>query len=104
MGRLKNQNYRVLDRNPKKKTCRLELSRAFGITPHSPLQVDPQEPVHQVLNLPEFGERAVSLHIYSRPFSTCEVYQPHQCTYMEVELHYNSEYGHLREGETTVRP
>lgn len=29
-------------------------------------EVDPTEPVHQVLNLPEFNERAVSLRLYSK--------------------------------------
>lgn len=104
VGQLKNQNYRVLDHDQEKKTCRLEPSQSFLITSSSPLEVDPHEPVHQVLNLAEFGERAVSLHIYSRPFGTCEVYQPHRATYVDVELHYTSEYGCLREGETAVRP
>ena len=39
-----------------------------------PTQVDPTEPVHQVLNLAEFNERAVSLHIYSKPYDSCLIY------------------------------
>ena len=39
-GRLKNQNYRVLDRDPEKLTCRIEPTRTFLITPTSPLEVD----------------------------------------------------------------
>jgi cysteine dioxygenase len=95
MGRLRNQNYRVLDRAPAKKTCRLVPSASFLITPTAPLEVDPDEPVHQVMNLREFGERALSLHIYSRPFSTCEVYQIDRGTYSDVDLYYSSEYGRL---------
>jgi len=32
------------------------------------------EPVHEVINLPEFGQRAVSIHVDSKPFESCEVY------------------------------
>jgi len=36
--------------------------------------VDPEEPVHQVVNVASFGSRAVTLHVYSCPYETCEVY------------------------------
>ncbi len=104
MGRLKNQNYRVLDHNPEKLTCRMEPTRIFVITPTAPLEVDPQEPVHQVLNLTEYGERAVSLHVYSQPIPSCEVYLPNRGTYSDVDLHFTSEFGRLCDGETAVRP
>lgn len=104
MGRLKNQNYRILDRNPGKLTCRMEPTRTVVITPTAPLEVDPQEPVHQVLNLTEYGERAVSLHVYSQPIPSCEVYLPNRGTYSDVDLHYTSEYGRLCDGEAAVRP
>ena len=93
IGKLKNQNYLVVARNPEKKSCCLDPSRSFLITPDSPLQVDPHEPVHQVLNLAEFGERAVSLHVYSHPFSSCEVYSLDKGLYWDVDLYYDSEYG-----------
>jgi cysteine dioxygenase len=99
IGKLKNQNYRVVDRDPRKKTCRLEASKSFLITATAPAEVDQEEPVHQVLNLKEFGERAVSLHIYSRPFNTCEVYSLEQGIYCDVPLFYTSEYGKLCAGE-----
>lgn len=99
MGKLKNQNYRVLERDPVKQTCRLEPSRSCLITPSAPLEVDQDEPVHQVLNLAEYGERAVSLHLYSRPFNTCEVYLPEKGIYCDVPLSYTSEYGRLCPGE-----
>ncbi len=99
MGKLKNQNYVVLDRDPVKKTCRLVPRESFLITPTTPMEVDSAEPVHQVMNLRAFGERAVSLHIYSRPFSSCEVYQIDRGTYDDVELHYTSEYGRLVDAE-----
>lgn len=99
IGKLKNQNYRVLDRDPQKLTCRLEATSSFLLTPTSPLEVDQGEPVHQVLNLAEWKERAVSLHIYSRPFNTCEVYSLEKGTYCDVPLYYTSEYGMLGAGE-----
>ena len=64
-----------------------------------PAEVDPEEPVHQVLNLPESAERAVSLHTYSRPFDRCLVYCPDTNEYREIPLHYTSQYGMLCEGE-----
>lgn len=99
VGKLKNQNYRVLDRDPVKKTCRLQPSASFLIAPGQPAEVDQDEPVHQVLNLAEFGQRAISLHVYSRPFDTCEIYLPEKGTYQDVSLHYTSEYGRLCPGE-----
>jgi cysteine dioxygenase len=60
-----------------------------------PAAVAPDAPVHQVLNLAEFGRRAVSLHIYSYPYDSCEVYVPEKGTYYDVPLHYTSEYGKL---------
>lgn len=104
IGRLKNQNYRVTARDPKTMTCRLEPSREFLITPSSPCEVDQSEPVHQVLNLAEWNERAVSLHIYSRPFNTCEVYSLEKGTYCDAPLHYTSEYGRQVPGEPGERP
>ena len=46
------------------------------MNPSHPCAVDPLEPVHRVLNPREFNQRAVSLHVYSRPFDTCVVYSP----------------------------
>ena len=54
---------------------------------------DPLEPVHRVLNPREFNQRAVSLHVYSRPFDTCVVYSAEQGTCGEIKLHYTTEYG-----------
>ena len=47
----------------------------------------------------ESGQRAVSLHIYSRPFNRCLVYRCETDEYREIPLHYTSEYGKLCEGE-----
>ncbi len=102
IGKLKNQNYRVEDRNPTQGTCRLVPTESFLLTPAAPAEVNQDEPVHQVLNLAEYNQRAVSLHIYSRPFNTCEIYQLDRGTYCDVELEYTSEYGRLCDGQTTA--
>jgi cysteine dioxygenase len=103
IGKLRNQNYQVVERDPAKKTCRLEESTVFLITPELPAEVDQEEPVHQVQNLAEFGQRAVSLHIYSKPFDTCEVYSLEKGTYDDVPLYYTSEDGKLMPGEQASR-
>lgn len=95
IGRLKNQNYRVVRRDPGSRHCELMPTSSFLIAPTSPLRVDPEEPVHQVLNLAEFSARAVSIHIYSRPFDSCEVYSLEKQSYWDVPLGYTSEYGRL---------
>jgi len=98
-GKLRVQNFRVLDQNPATWYCRLEPTNSFDIHQLMPAEVDPEEPVHQVLNLAEFNQRAVSLHIYSRPFDRCLVYCSDTSEYREIPLHYTSEYGKLCEGE-----
>ena len=98
-GKLRVQNFRVIDQNAATWFCRLEPTDAFDIHRLMPAEVDPEEPVHQVLNLAEFNQRAISLHIYSRPFDRCLVYCSDTNEYREIPLHYTSEYGKLCEGE-----
>jgi cysteine dioxygenase len=93
IGRLMVENYRVLWQDLKKGTCQLETADSVEMNSTHPCAVDPLEPVHRVLNPREFGERAVSLHVYSRPFDTCVVYSPEQGTCGEIKLHYTTEYG-----------
>jgi cysteine dioxygenase len=99
IGRLRVQNFRVVEQKDADGYCRLEPTNAFDIHRLMPAEVDPEEPVHQVLNLAELGQRAVSLHIYSRPFNRCLVYRCETDEYREIPLHYTSEYGKLCEGE-----
>ena len=102
IGRLKVQNFRVEDRaaaDGHSGTCRLVPTEIYEMDAAHPAYVNPLEPVHQVLNLPEFNCRAVSIHVYSKPFDTCEVYLREQGTYSDVPLHYTSEYGKLHPDE-----
>lgn len=93
IGRLISQNYRVLEQDEAQGLCRLEPTEQALITADQPLPVNPAEPVHRVINPHEFGQRAVSLHIYSRPFDRCLVYSPEQNKYGEIKLTYTTMYG-----------
>ena len=93
VGRLLVDNYRVISQDVERGVCCLETSNSVEMNPEHPCAVDPLEPVHRVRNPREFGQRAVSLHVYSQPFDTCVVYSPEQGTCGVVKLHYNSEFG-----------
>jgi cysteine dioxygenase len=99
IGRLKVQNFRVEDHNAATLTCNLTPTDIYEMDAAHPAYVNPLEPVHQVLNLPEYNQRAVSIHVYSKPFDMCEVYYRDQGTYADVPLHYTSEYGQLHPDE-----
>jgi len=93
IGRLLVENYRVIVQKLEDGTCKLEPADTVEMNQTHPCAVDPQEPVHRVYNPREFNQRAVSLHVYSRPFDSCVVYSPEQHTCGEIKLHYNTEYG-----------
>jgi cysteine dioxygenase len=93
IGRLLVENYRVIVQKLEQGTCELEPADTVEMNQTHPCAVDPQEPVHRVYNPREFNQRAVSLHVYSRPFDSCVVYSPEQHTCGEIKLHYNTEYG-----------
>ncbi len=93
IGRLLVENYRVLFQKIEEGKCELRPADTVEMNPTHPCAVDPLEPVHRVLNPRQFDERAVSLHVYSRPFDTCVVYSPEQGTCGEIKLHYTTEFG-----------
>jgi cysteine dioxygenase len=93
LGRLLVENYRLISQKLEEGTCSLATADTLEMNPTHPCAVDPLEPVHRVYNPREFNQRAVSLHVYSRPFDTCVVYSPEQCTCGEIKLRYNTEYG-----------
>ena len=99
IGRLKVQNFHVDERDSSHGTCHLTPTDIYEMDAGHPAHVNPLEPVHQVLNLPEYNQRAVSIHVYSKPFDMCEVYYRDQGTYADVPLHYTSEYGKLHPDE-----
>jgi cysteine dioxygenase len=99
IGRLRVQNFRVENRDALHGACKLVPTDSYDMDATHPAVVSPEEPVHQVLNLPEFGERATSIHIYSYPYESCEVYSIERGAYADVPLHYSSEYGKLSPDE-----
>src|SRR5258705_12107085 len=102
IGRLKVQNFRVQDRHSDGEhcgKCNLVATDIYEMDASLPAYVNPLDPVHQVLNLPEYKQRAVSIHVYSKPFDMCEVYYRDKGTYADVPLHYTSEYGKLHPDE-----
>ena len=93
IGRLLVQNYKVLRQDLNAGTCDLVPTDIVEMNPASPAAVDPKEPVHKVYNPTEFQQRAVSLHVYSRPYDSCVVYSDEQHKCGEIKLSYTSEYG-----------
>lgn len=102
-GRVQVQNFRVVAQDRARGFCELAPSDHYIIDSKSPAQVDPEEPVHLVTNPSSFGSRAVTLHIYSLPFDTCEVYDIKAKRCEVVNLVNTSEYGVLKNGARAER-
>ena len=99
IGRLLVQNFRVENRDSAHGACKLIPTDSYEMNPTHPAVVAPEQPVHQVLNLAKYGQRATSIHIYSYPYDSCEVYSMERGSYADVPLHYSSEYGKLSPDE-----
>ena len=93
IGRLLVENFHLVSQDLDHGRCQLTPTDTVEMNPTHPCAVDPADPVHRVLNPKQFAERAVSLHIYSRPFDTCVVYSPEQGTCGVIKLHYSTVYG-----------
>ncbi len=93
IGKLLVENFHLEFQDMAAGKCSLKASNTVELTAASPCAVDPQEPVHRVVNPREANQRAVSLHVYSRPFDTCVVYSPEQGTCGDIQLHYNTVFG-----------
>ena len=78
--------------------CKLEETDKFDLSDCLAAKVELEEPIHQILNLPEFDERAVSLHIYSKPFDKCLSYCCETDTFKEINLSYASIGGKICDG------
>lgn len=98
VGRLRGQNFRAVEIDEEKGFCKLEKTDRFDLSNCLAAKVELEEPIHQILNLPEFDERAVSLHIYSKPFDKCLSYCLETDRVAEVPLYYTSVKGKLCEG------
>lgn len=98
IGKLHGQNFSVAEIDEAKKYCKLTETDQFDLSECLTAKVELEEPIHQILNLPEFDERAVSLHIYSKPFDTCLSYCRDTNKFAEVPLFYTSIKGKLCDG------
>ncbi|MEQ1764971.1 MAG: cysteine dioxygenase family protein [Pyrinomonadaceae bacterium] len=98
IGKLLGQNFGIEEIDESRGYCKLYETNNFVLTECLAARVDLEEPIHQVLNLAEFDERAVSIHIYSKPYDRCISYCRDTNTYKEVELFYTSIDGKLCDG------
>jgi cysteine dioxygenase len=90
-GRLRLQSFRVVEEN--ESHCRLERADTFDLKKNRPAVISPAEPVHQVLNVPQFAQRAVSLHLYSPPVANHIVYSLDENRRTSVRPTYDSHHG-----------
>ncbi len=93
IGKLLVENFHLGFQDLEAGKCRLRASNTVELSAQNPCAVDPREPVHRVVNPREANQRAVTLHVYSRPFDTCVVYSPEQGICGDIELHYNTVFG-----------
>ena len=98
IGKLRGQNFRAVEIDEEKGFCKLEETDKFDLSDCLAAKVELEEPIHQILNLPEFNEPAVSVHIYSKPFDTCSHIAAKPTHFKEVCLCYASIRGELCEG------
>jgi cysteine dioxygenase len=95
-GRLKGQNFAIDEFDAEKGHCKLRETDSFELSDCLTAKVELEEPIHQILNLGD--ERAVSIHIYSKPFNRCISYCRDTDTFKEVSLYYTSIDGKLCDG------
>jgi Cysteine dioxygenase type I len=93
IGRLLVENFHTVAQDVERGKCDLQPADTLEMSPGHPCAVNPNDPVHRVYNPRDFNQRAVSLHVYSRPFDTCVVYSPEQGTCGVINLHYTTMFG-----------
>ena len=93
IGNLKGQNFAVESMDEAGGLCKLRPTDSFELADCLSAAVDLDAPIHQIQN--SAGERAVSIHIYSKPFETCRSYCRDTDTFKEVHLAYTSIDGKL---------
>jgi cysteine dioxygenase len=98
MGRLKGQNFAIDEYDESKGFCRLRATDSFELSDCLTAKVELEEPIHQILN--QTDERAMSIHVYSKPFNRCISYCRDTDTFKEVNLYYTSIDGQLCDGVT----
>lgn len=99
-GTLHGQNYAIEEMDWESGRCKLAETTSFNLSDCVTAKVELEEPIHQILNLPHFDARAISLHVYSRPIERCNAFCLKTDTFKEVELQYTSVKGRLCDGIT----
>jgi cysteine dioxygenase len=102
-GKLQVHNFALVKKDPGSGFCELRSSGQVLMDEANPQEVDVEEPIHQVLNLSSFNSKAISLHVYSRPFDTCEIYDLKEKKYWDTLLVNTSEYGVLKSDLPVVK-
>ena len=104
-GKLKVENYRKVDCNRPENQQVVGIDCLAGATriemehlhdelavPGGPLNtVDKIQTIHRILNLPEWNQRAVSMHVYSRPIDSCVVFDLEGQRCYRRDLQYDNE-------------
>lgn len=98
VGRLLGQNFGVAEMDESKGHCKLVETDTFELAECLVARVELEQPIHQILNLAEYGGRAVSIHVYSKPYNKCISYCRDTDTFKEVQLFYTSIDGKLCDG------
>lgn len=93
VGRLRGQNFAIAEMDESRGYCKLLETDAFQLSDCLTAKVELEEPIHQILNVD--NERAVSVHVYSKPFDRCLSYCRDTDTYKDVPLYYTSVDGRL---------
>jgi cysteine dioxygenase len=95
-GALRLENFASLDGPGPGSNIRLVPKGGVARAPEGVLDLQQgDDAIHRVSN--PFDERAVSLHVYSRPYDTCLAYDPAARTSREIRLYYHSVGGKLVE-------
>ena len=104
-GKLKVENYRKVDCNRPENQQVVGMDCLAGATriemqhlhdelavPGGPLNtVDKIQTIHRILNLPEWNQPAVSMHVYSRPIDSCVVFDMENQRCFRRDLKYDNE-------------
>jgi len=104
-GRLRVENYRKVDCNRPENQQVVGIDCLAGATriemehlhdelavPGGPLNtVDKTQTIHRILNLAEWNERAVSMHVYSLPIDSCVVFDMDAQRCYRRDLKYDNE-------------
>ena len=104
-GRLVVENYRKLECNRPENQQVVGIDCLAGATkiemehidnelavPGGPLNtVDKTQTIHRIMNRPEWNERAVSMHVYSRPIDSCVVFDMENQRCFRRDLKYDNE-------------